>query len=146
MALLDLWNSTPDQLNDKQVHQLIAFAGAGRLLDESPCSTEFRAFLASVPAKHLQRYANQCLTESFEGSGFALQDIVNEVGARIGATVSPGRYRGTIWSSPNANNRRLFMPTGSVRSFGKADFYRSLSLLDLPPRARRRVWHLRRRE
>lgn len=109
MALLDLWNSTPDQLNDKQVHQLIAFAGAGRLLDESPCSAEFRAFLASVSAKHLQSYAEQCLNESFEGSGFALQDIVNEVGARIGATVVPGRYRGTqkhtgldgLWRFPN---------------------------------------------
>lgn len=109
MALLDLWDSTPDQLNDKQVHQLIAFAGGGRLLDESPCSKEFRAFLASVPAKHLQRYSDQCLTESFDGSGFALQDIVNEVGARIGAAVSPGRYRGTqkhtgldgLWRFPN---------------------------------------------
>ena len=95
MALLDLWNTTPDQLNNKQVHQLIAFAGGGRLLDESPCSAEFRAFLASVPAKHLQKYADQCLSESFDGSGFALQDIVNEVGARIGAAMSPGRYRGT---------------------------------------------------
>ncbi len=52
-------------------------------------------FPASVPAKQLQKYADQCLTASFDGSGFALQDIVNEVGARIGATVSPGRYRGT---------------------------------------------------
>lgn len=109
MALLDLWSSTPDQLSDKQVHQLIAFAGSGRLLDESLCSTEFRAFLASVPAKHLQRYAEQCLSDSFEGSGFALQDIVNEIGARIGASVSPGRYRGTpkhtgldgLWQFPN---------------------------------------------
>lgn len=95
MALLDLWNSTPDQLRDKQVHQLIAFAGNGKLLDDSLCCNEFRTFLASVPSKHLQSYAEQCLAESFDGSGFALQDIVNEVGARLGATVSPGRYRGT---------------------------------------------------
>lgn len=43
MALLDLWNKTPDQLKDKQVQQLIAFAGAGKLLDESDCSARIHA-------------------------------------------------------------------------------------------------------
>jgi hypothetical protein len=40
---------------------------------------------------------------------FALQDVVNEVGARLGAIVNPGRYRGTqkhtgqdgLWRFPN---------------------------------------------
>jgi hypothetical protein len=95
MALLDLWNSNPDQLNDKQVHQLIAFAGGGQLIDDSPCSTEFRAFLARIPANYLLRYAEQCLTDKFDGSGFALQDIINEAGVRLGAAVTHGRYRGT---------------------------------------------------
>lgn len=111
MALLDLWTKSPDQLQDKQVNQLIAFAGGGKLLDESPCSAEFRAFLARVPSKNLARYAEQCLGESFDGSGFALQDIVNEVGARLGATTEPGRYRGTsrhsgldgLWRFPNGH-------------------------------------------
>lgn len=96
MALLDLWTKTPEQIQQKQVHQLIAFAGGGKLLDESSCSSEFRAFLASVPSKFLAGYAEQCLSESFEGSGFALQDVVNEVGARLGAHAMPGRYRGTV--------------------------------------------------
>jgi len=29
MPLLDIWAKTPEQLEDKQVHQLIAFAGGG---------------------------------------------------------------------------------------------------------------------
>ena len=95
MALLDLWNKTPDQLSDKQIQQLIAFAGAGKLLDESDCSSEFRAFLASVPSENLENYAGQCLMQSFPDSGLALQDVVNEIGARLGAEVTPGRYRGT---------------------------------------------------
>jgi hypothetical protein len=95
MALLDLWNKTPDQLSDKQVQQLIAFAGAGKLLDESDCSSEFRAFLARVPSENLENYAGQCLTHSFPDSGLALQDVVNEIGARLGAEVAPGRYRGS---------------------------------------------------
>ena len=112
MALLDLWTSSPGQLRDKQVHQLIAFAGAGRLLDETPCSAEFRAFLATVPSANLTDYSEQCLTQSFQDSGLALQDIVNEVGARLGANVKAGRYRGTpkqngldgLWLFPSGHS------------------------------------------
>ena len=95
MALLDLWNKTPDQLKGKQIQQLIAFAGAGKLLDDSDCSREFRAFLGSVPSENLKAYADQCLAQSFVDSGLALQDVVNEMGSRLGAEVEPGRYRGS---------------------------------------------------
>lgn len=94
MALLDLWNESPDQLKDKQVEQLIAFAGKGKLRDDSDCSSEFRSYLSRVPSRLLVSYAEQCLARSFTDSGLALQDIVNEVGSRIGAAVTPGRYRG----------------------------------------------------
>lgn len=95
MALLDLLKKSPDQVQDKQVHQLIAFAGAGKLIDDSECSVEFRVFLRSVPSLHLRNYADQCLNQTFQDSGLALQDIVNEIGARLGAEVTSGRYRGT---------------------------------------------------
>ena len=95
MPLLDLWAKTPDQLEDKQVHQLIAFAGNGKLLDDSACSTEFRSFLATVPSTKLEKYSEHCLTDSFPDSGLALQDVVNEIGVRMGATATHGRYRGT---------------------------------------------------
>jgi len=95
MALLDLLKKSPDQVRDKQVQQLIAFAGAGKLIDDSECSDEFRAFLGSVPSANLRDYADQCLNQSFPDSGLALQDIVNQIGARLGADVIPGRYRGT---------------------------------------------------
>jgi len=137
MALLDLWTKSPDQLENKQVHQLIAFAGGGRLLDESPCSSEFRAFLASVPSKYLSTYADQCLSGSFDGSGFALQDIVNEAGARLGAIVSPGRYRGTVkhtgldglWKFPNGHSIVIEVKTTDAYSINLntiADYRRSL--------------------
>lgn len=96
MALLDLWNKSPDQVKGKKVQQLIAFAGAGKLLDDSACSQELRAFLARVPSEYLEAYANQCLSQSFSDSGLALQDVVNEVGSRLDAEVTPGRYRGTV--------------------------------------------------
>lgn len=95
MALLDLLKKSPDQVADKEVQPLIAFAGAGKLIDESDCSLELRAFLASVPSLNLKNYTDQCLNQKFTDSGLALQDIVNEIGARLGADVMPGRYRGT---------------------------------------------------
>ena len=61
MALLDVWTNSPNQLQAKQIHQLIAFAGGGKLIDDSPCCAEFREFLANVPSKNLQAYAEQCL-------------------------------------------------------------------------------------
>lgn len=112
MPLLDIWGKTPDQLEDKQVYQLIAFAGGGKLLDESSCSVEFRSFLAIVPSKKLEKYSEHCLNESFPDSGMALQDVVNEIGVRLGATAMPGRYRGTkkhngfdgLWKFPSGHS------------------------------------------
>ena len=112
MPLLDLWAKTPGQLEDKQVQQLIAFAGNGKLLDDSPCSTEFRSFLATVPSEKLEKYSEQCLTESFQDSGLALQDVVNEIGVRLGAATTHGRYRGTkkhtgfdgLWKFPSGQS------------------------------------------
>lgn len=112
MALLDLWKNAPDQVRDKQIHQLIAFAGNGKLRDGSPCSEELRAFLSMVPSSALAAYAGQCLSDAFTDSGLALQDVVNEAGSRLGADVSAGRYRGKsseigfdgLWSFPNGHS------------------------------------------
>lgn len=40
MALKDLW---PDQIGRKHVQQVIAFAGAGKLVDDGEASADFRA-------------------------------------------------------------------------------------------------------
>jgi hypothetical protein len=94
MSLTSLWNSSPEQLSGKLVQQIIAFAGTGKLTDGSKASQEFRDFLANIPSSFLERYAAECLTHAFVDSGLALQDIVNEVGRRLGFTIEPGLYRG----------------------------------------------------
>jgi hypothetical protein len=73
MALLDLLKKSPDQVQDKQVQQLIAFAGGGKLIDDSDCSREFRAFLGSVPSSNLKDYADQCLNQTFTDFGGTCQ-------------------------------------------------------------------------
>lgn len=93
MALTDLWQRDRKQLLDKRVSQIIAFAGNGRLGDDSAASVEFRDLLGVVPTDVLARYADECL-ESFPDSGLALQDLVNQIGRRLGFTVTDGRYRG----------------------------------------------------
>lgn len=108
MSLIKLWQSSPDQVKDKQVQQLIAFAGEGQLKDGNAASEEFREFLGRVPSPFLRRYADECLASRFEGSGFALQDVVNEIGRRLGFVITAGRYRGTsgalgfdgLWKAP----------------------------------------------
>jgi hypothetical protein len=96
MPLTDLWVHSRNQLEDNLVQQIIVFAGTGQLRDANAASIEFRDFLSQVPSPLLRRYADQCLQDGFNGSGFAPQDIINEVGRHLGFQVTHGRYRGAL--------------------------------------------------
>ncbi len=108
MSLVELWQSSPKQLSEKHVQQVIAFAGDGKLKDGNLTSNEFRTFIELIPSSSLARYASECLESRFDDSGFALQDIVNQSGRRLGFQVQDGRYRGAqntigydgLWASP----------------------------------------------
>jgi hypothetical protein len=52
--------------------------------------------LAHIPSDLLQDFAEHCLASSFTDGGLALQDIVNQVGRRLGFPVEDGRYRGVV--------------------------------------------------
>ena len=109
MSILDLWEQSKEQVKNKHVQQVIAFSGDGQLKDGSDTSDEFRAFLSAIPSDLLQKYADQCMKNSFTDSGLALQDIINQVGNRLGFEVSYGRYRGAqkhigydgLWKFPD---------------------------------------------
>jgi hypothetical protein len=111
MSLAGLWSISREQLEGKHVRQIIAFAGGGQLTDGGAGASEFREFLGLVPSEYLSRYAEECLSESFPGSGFALQDVVNQIGRRLGYVVTDGRYRGTtnqvgfdgLWKFPDGH-------------------------------------------
>jgi hypothetical protein len=89
----DLWKSNPDFMAEKSFAQVIAMSGDGKLGDGSVCSSQVRELLSFVPRDWLSRYVDDCLAK-FDDSGLALQDVVNELGRRLGFTVTPGRYRG----------------------------------------------------
>lgn len=94
MPLLDIWKSQPAEFQIRTVQQIVAFAGDGKIRDESSTCSEFREFLDQIDSDTLIKYADQCLAQPFPESGFVLQDIVNQIGKRLGFDVEFGRYRG----------------------------------------------------
>lgn len=108
MSLLILWQSNPNDIGNKHIEQLVKIAGNGTLKDGGPTSSEIREFLAAVPTELLGLYLKQCLDTAFEDSGLVLQDVVNELGERLGCDISRGLYRGKqkaigfdgIWKFP----------------------------------------------
>lgn len=104
MSLLAFWEARPEAVARLALSQVITLAGDGALVDGSDGAREFRAFLGLVDADTLKRYVAECLEKAgggksrngFEHSGLALQDIVNEMGRRLGFEVEDGLYRGRV--------------------------------------------------
>lgn len=94
-SLLHLWRTNEALLEGKSFRQVIQFSGEGSLRDGNDTSDEVRSLLAAVDLARLVGFADECLTASFTDSGFALQDIANQIGVRLGFKVEFGRYRGT---------------------------------------------------
>lgn len=111
MTLVSLWKEQKNQLDGKHIRQIINFAGDGKLRDDNITSHEFRDFLSQIPSLNLKQYLEECLSEKFEDNGFVLQDIVNQIGSRLGFVVSYGRYRGIqgkigfdgLWKFPDGH-------------------------------------------
>jgi hypothetical protein len=110
MSILALWKTSPNLLQEKTAKQIIAISGDGKLTDGGVTSSEFRALLSEVPSTLLAKYATNCLEESFPDSGMVLQDIVNEMGTRLGLRVEHGRYRGR--AGLIGNDGLWTLPTG----------------------------------
>jgi hypothetical protein len=109
MGLTSIQAKDPETLDGYRVDQIVALAGDGRLKDESLASNEFRNFLKTVDLNRLRKYAQETLEKPFQDNGFVLQDLVNELGRRLGYRVENGRYRGVVnqighdglWISPS---------------------------------------------
>jgi hypothetical protein len=97
MSLTSLWKSQQAELSAKHIQAMVGLAGDGKLRDSSAACKEFREFLSHVPSELLARYSSECLgTEKFAEGGSALQDVINEVGRRLGFVVENGLYRGKV--------------------------------------------------
>lgn len=112
MPLLEIWNATRDSVLKMDVEAIVGIAGDGQLKDGSETSIEFRQFLTEVESEKLAEYATYCIEtkttkNTFLSSGQVLQDVINEMGRRLGFKAENGRYQGVkndigydgIWSS-----------------------------------------------
>ena len=93
-TLIEIWHNQPSFIEAKSFRQMIQLAGDGRLRDGNGTSQELRDWLAAIPLDRLRRCVEECLVDTFEDGGLALQDAVNEIGVRLGFQVTRGRYRG----------------------------------------------------
>jgi hypothetical protein len=111
LSLVHLWQTSKDSLEGKHINQVIAFAGNGQLSDDQETSAEFRQFLSLIPVSWIERFSIECLTSKFDQGGFALQDLINEIGRRLSFLVQDGLYRGKkgsigfdgIWTSKSGH-------------------------------------------
>jgi len=111
-SILSIYQASKNALDGKKVSQIIAFSGDGKLKDGSKASTDFREFLSEISSDSIEIFANECLTDSFNDSGLALQDIINQIGVRLSYTVTNGLYRGNqndigfdgIWKSKDGHS------------------------------------------
>jgi hypothetical protein len=95
--LIELAKQNPAAVEKYTIRQIVGICGDGDLRDNSACSHHLREFLALQSNDRLADYAHFCLDEGFTKSGFVLQDIVNEIGKRLGYQVlQNGRYQGVV--------------------------------------------------
>ena len=94
--ILEIWEESPDLFKSKSLSQILSFIGEGKLKDNSNTSIEFRELLKIIPTEIIRKFINDCLSEKFENSGFALQDIINQIGQRLGFSIENGLYQGRI--------------------------------------------------
>ena len=125
MLLIDLHKK--GELRGKTLSQIITFAGNGKLTDGNETSRELRELLGHIQLPEIRRFAEECLGSSaseFSEGGRALQDIVNQIGKRLGFKAEDGRYRGSqsapaydgLWELPDG--RAIVVEVKTEAGFG----------------------------
>jgi hypothetical protein len=61
MSLAELWSTSRAQLEGKQVHQIIAFAGTGQLSDKTATAAEFRVWGDAVEKLNYLPFEPPCI-------------------------------------------------------------------------------------
>lgn len=89
----DLIKSNPEVIN-KSLTALLGLCGDGKLKNGNDCSLEFRQFLTNIPISKIKTFIHECIESNYTDSGYVLQDLINEIGRRLGFLVEFGLYQG----------------------------------------------------
>ncbi|MFM9872875.1 MAG: hypothetical protein ACKVQS_05350 [Fimbriimonadaceae bacterium] len=95
MPLLDFLKSNPTTVHSMPLRQIIGNCGDGVLKDGAESAAEFRSYLSEAPPDRLIELIQECVRPE-EKSGFALQDLINELGRRLELKVENGLYQGRV--------------------------------------------------
>lgn len=93
----NLWDTDPIYVSNMKLKQILALAGNVNLC-QATTSQELRQFLSKIGSPTMSKYIEDALSsnkdDKFDERGYVLQDIVNEMGSRLGYRVTNGLYRG----------------------------------------------------
>lgn len=96
--LTDLYMAASSTILNMKLRQAVYLAGDGNFLHEESYM-DFRDYLEHIDIRTMGRFIDEALSENksekFLERGYALQDIVNEMGRRLGFKVTNGLYKGT---------------------------------------------------
>ncbi len=101
--LEELWYYNK-HFKEKHIKQILSWTAN---FDEEKKKEELRKLFSIIPISQIEKYVNECIQDKFEENGYVFQDLVNELGKRIGFDVIFGRYKGVkgkngfdgIWKS-----------------------------------------------
>lgn len=85
-----LWEKDEAFIN-KNIEQILVWIGN---INEEEKKEELRSFFKLIPLEQIKKYLYECINSKFADKGFVFQDLVNELGIRLGNDVSFGRYKG----------------------------------------------------
>lgn len=96
--LTDLYMAASSTILNMKLRQAVYLAGDGNFLHEESY-LDFRDYLERIDIGTMGRFIDEALSDNksdkFPERGYALQDIVNEIGKRLGFKVTNGLYKGT---------------------------------------------------
>ncbi len=95
--LISAWNESKQKPFLMSLKQVVSIAGDGSLENDESVS-ELRDFFAAIDLDTMERLLGECYSkekkDKFDTRGYAFQDLINEMGTRLGYSVEHGLYRG----------------------------------------------------
>jgi len=94
--LINAWNESQKKFT-MTLKQIVNIAG-DEMLESEEAVKEIREFFTMIDPQTMGRLLRECYSKEkkhkFETRGFAFQDLINEMGRRLGYNVENGLYRG----------------------------------------------------
>lgn len=94
--LINAWNESQRKFS-LNLKQIVNIAGDEYLESESAVN-ELREFFSMIDIATMERLCHECYSKDkklkFDARGFAFQDLINEMGRRLGYQVEHGLYKG----------------------------------------------------